>query len=124
MACKPLSARKAWTQIRSGRQPPAYPHPPFPSESIKPCSFTKVIGIKPPTLPPIGLLTPSLRNSQIITKEALSTETRVQTPRRAGEDPAQERVDLRLPGAHGTVSLACPFEFPLSLLRCFLSKEG
>lgn len=124
MACKPLSARKAWMQSRSGRQPPACPHPPFPSESINPCSFTKVIGTKPQTLPPIGLLTPSLGNSQNSTKEALSAETWVQTPRKAGEDPAQDRVDLQLPGSHGTVSLACPFEFPLSLLRCFLSNEG
>lgn len=36
--------------------------------------FTVLIGIEPQTLPPVGLLTPSLGNSQNVIKEALSTE--------------------------------------------------
>lgn len=84
-----------------------FAQPFFPSELDQPHAFTEVIGIKPQTLPPIGLLTPSLGNNQIVMKEALSAETGVRTPRRAREDPQSS--------SHAAwFSLACPLEFPFN----------
>lgn len=118
-ACKPLSASKAWMQIRSGRQPPAGPHPPCPSESINPMLFHKSNwhqASDSPTHRPAHPFPWKQPNRHERGPKRRDTGANIPEGQRG---PVQERVALRLPGF-----LACLFAFPLSLLRRFLSKEG
>lgn len=53
--------------------------------------FTVLIGTEPQTLPPVGLLTPSLGNSQNVLNEVLSAETWVCTARWVQEEPTEQK---------------------------------